>query len=263
MRRIDGELEFLDVDATQWANLLAILPLFEVDRGVLGLVYQGTEILGAFHSRQGDRSDLKGLLSTPSAKAQQLRDREEVDAVVMLEQTLPSYLLAKVQAMFKSDVDVLTLLDRTREAAAEELGRRLHIEPREFWTYNVLTLLHNLRKLLEELPEDFLALLVVFREEEVWTSLIVQMTQGRVQRVATIKALGPLEPPIADWRRDYVRILELMKRKGQQPALGFFTDAETFRFLLRSATPLEFLRQARRKSQVVLDPLPGRLSRRL
>ena len=263
MRRIDGELEFLDVDATQWTNLLALLPFFEADRGVLSLVYQGTEILGAVHSRQGDRSDLKGPLTTPAAKAQQLRDREEVDAVVMLEQTLPSYLLAKVQAVFKPDTDILAFIERVREAVEEEFGRRLHVLPREFWTYNVLTLLHNLHRLLEELPEDLLVLLVVFREEEVWTSLIVQMTQGRIQRITTTKALGPLEPPISDWRRDYTRILELMKRKGRQPALGFFTDTETFRFLLRSTTPLDFLRQARRKGQVILDPLPGRLGRHL
>jgi hypothetical protein len=116
---------------------------------------------------------------------------------------------------------------------------------------------------LEELPEELLILLVIFREEEIWTSLIVQMKQGHVQRVTTTKALGPLEPPITDWHRDYARILSQMKGKGQAPAIGFFTDAETFRFLLRSTTPLEFLRQARRKGQVILDPLPGRLSRRL
>jgi hypothetical protein len=263
VRRINGELELLDVDATQWTNLLSILPFFEAERGVLSLVYQGTEILGAVHSRQGDRNDLKGPLTTPGAKAQQLRDREEVDAVVMLEQTLPSYLLAKVQAMFKPDTDILAYVEKVREAAEEELGRRLHVWPREFWTYNVLTLLHNVQRLLEGLPEDLLILLVVFREEEVWTSLIVQMTQGRIQRVTTTKALGPLEAPITDWHRDYTRILEQMKRKGQQPAIGFFTDDETLRFLLRSTTPLDFLRQARRKGQVVLDPLPGRLARRL
>jgi hypothetical protein len=263
VRRIDEGLEFVDVDATQWTNLLTILPFFEADRGVLSVLYQGTEILGAIHSLQGDRADLKGPLTTPAAKAQQLREREEVDAVVMLEQTLPNYLLAKVQAMFKPDADILAFVERAREAAEEELGRRLHVVPREFWTYNVLTLLHNLQRLLEELPENLLAVLVVFREEEVWTSLIVQMLQGRVQRVATIKALGQLEPPVTDWHRDYTRILELMKRKGQQPSVGCFTDAETFRFLLRSTAPVDFLRQARRKGQVILDPLPGRLARRL
>ena len=194
---------------------------------------------------------------------QELHERENVDAVVMLDQDLPSYLLAKVQAMFSSDVDVLNLLEMAREAIETELGRRLHIWPPEFWTSNLLSMIHNLHRLMESLPKDLFLLLVAFQENKIWSSLIIQIQGGQLKRITTTKSLHPLDRPITDWREDYKLLLNKMKEQIGRPTIGFFIDDEALRFLFRSSQPIDFIRQARRTGQIILDPLPSQLKRRL
>ena len=100
MRRLDENYEFFNVDVSQWLNLLSTLPELSSERGILYLLYHGSEIIQAFHTRQGIRSDLTGPFSSPAIAIRQLHESESVDAVIMFEQGLAVYLLAKIQVLF-------------------------------------------------------------------------------------------------------------------------------------------------------------------
>lgn len=263
MRRLDDNFEFLNVNPTHWLNLLSAFPQFTTDRGILYLVYQENDIIHAVHSQQGARPDLTGPFSTPAIAAKQVQQREEVDAVIMMEYRLPAYLLAKMQAIFTPEMDILGYLELGKQSFEEERGRRLYVWPPEFWTQGILNLVHQMRILLNNFPDDFLCLLVIFEENQIWASLIVQLIGGQIRRFTTLPRLETTGIEITDWRSDYRKIVDFVETQIGRPSLAFFSDDEAFRFLLRSQAPLEFIRQARRSDQVIIDPIPGRLKGQL
>ena len=263
MTNLDRDFEFLNIDATQWTNLLSTIPLFQAEKGIIYLLYQEQEIFHALHSRQGHRPDLAGPFTTPETTTQQLQEKEDVDAVIMFEQALASYLLARVQAAFRPEMDILEYLEIARTSLQEELGRRMHIWPQDYWERSGFTIVQKLRSLIAGLPPNMLGIVVIFEENKIWSSLIFELTEGRVRRLSTTKMLEPWERPITDWQKDYRLILKQLETKMERPSFGFFTDDETFRFLLRSASPLEFIRQARRMEQIIFDPIPSQLRGKL
>ncbi|MFW9832128.1 MAG: hypothetical protein ACFFD8_10185, partial [Candidatus Thorarchaeota archaeon] len=143
------------MDSSQWFNLLSALPQFSSQRGILYLLYQNSEIIHAFHSLQGVRPDLTGPFSTPTIVIQQLQHREDVDAVIMLEQGLAIYLVAKMQGAFTPEMDIFQYLELAHESVEEEFGRRFHVWPKEFWRRGLFTLFQRIRMLIDELPSDF------------------------------------------------------------------------------------------------------------
>ncbi|MFX1562299.1 MAG: hypothetical protein ACFFDP_03215 [Promethearchaeota archaeon] len=263
MKKIDDKFEFIDTDFAQWNNLLSVLPFFKIDKGVIYILYRGNEIINAVHSQHGQMLDLIGTFSSPEDTARELQEREEVDAVVMLEHDLSSYLLAKIQAMFDPESDILDFLGLVQKGLEEEKGIRFHVWPPEFWTLSGLVLLNSLVGLLNSLPNDALCLMVIFREQEIWTSLIAEINDGILKRITTTKVLEPFTTQITDYHEDYHKLIDRMTQVIGHPTIGFFTDAETFLFLLRSSSPLEYIRQAYHTGQIILDPLPSSLERRL
>jgi len=263
LKKINEKFEFIDADFTQWNNLLSVLPFFKIDKGVIYILYRGKEIINAVHSKRGQMLDLIGAFSSPEDTARELKEREDVDAVVMLEHELASYLLAKIQAMFNPESDILDFLSAVRKGLEEEKGRRFHVWPPEFWTFSGLVLLNSLVRLFNGLPNNALCLMVIFREQEIWTSLIAEITNGVLKRITTTKVLEPFTKPLTDYHEDYHMLIDRMTQVIGHPTIGFFTDAETFLFLLRSSSPLEYIHQARRTGQIILDPLPSSIERRI
>jgi hypothetical protein len=263
MRRLNENYEFFSVKLSHWFNLMTTLPQFASDRGILFLLYQGSEIIHAFHSLQGSRPDLTGPFSTPSVVLQQMHHREGIDAVLMIEQGLIVYLLAKMQAAFTPEMDIFQYLEIAEISIDEELGRRFFVWPKEFWSKGLFSLLKRLRAVLDELPSDYVCVITIFEENTIWASLIFQGVNGQITRITTTKAMEPLEFTISEWQSDYPKLLTVVAKKLGSPTLGFFTDDETLRFLMRSETPLDFIRQARRTSQIIIDPIPGRIRSKL
>lgn len=259
MRRLNENYQFSDMNASHWSNLLSTLPQFTSKRGILFLLYHEAEIIHAFHSLQGSRPDLTGPFSTPSIVVQQMQKREDVDAVFMIEQGLVVYLIAKMQAAFTPEMDIFQYLEIAQTSMEEEFGRRFYVWPKEFWNKGLVSLFHRVHRVLDELPHDFICVITVFEENTIWASLIIQAAGGQINRITTTKLLEPLGITFTDWQTEYPKLLEIVKNKFGSPTLGFFTDDETLRFLLRSETPLNFIRQARRTKQIILDPIPGRL----
>lgn len=263
MRRLGENYEFHHVDASQWFNLLSVLPQLSSKQGILYLLYQNSEISNAYHSLQGVRPDLTGPFSSPAVVVQQFQQREDVDAVIMLEQGLAIYLLAKMQGAFTAEMDIFGYLELAHENIVEEFGRRFHVWPRDFWDKGLFALLQRIRTLFDELPPDFVCVLAVFEENEIWSSLIVQRVAGQIRRITTTNELEPFEFQITEWQTDYSKLINAVAKHFVQPTLGVFTDDETLRFLLRSESPLEFIRQARRSGQIILDPIPSRIRSRI
>jgi hypothetical protein len=263
MRRIDEDYQFSKMTISHWFNLLSSLPQFSSERGALFLLYQGAEIIHAFHSLQGIRPDLTGPFSTPAVHVEQMQQREDVDAVFMIEQGLVVYLMAKIQAAFTPEMDILQYLELAQTGLEEEFGRRFYLWPQEFWDKGLIRLFQRIRAVLDEFPPDYICMLTIFEENSIWASLIVQGMNGQIHRITSTKALEPYDVVIADWQSDYPKLLEVVTQKIGPPTLGFFTDDETLRFLLRSQTPLEFIRQARRTNQIIVDPIPGRIRNQL
>ena len=264
MRKISETFIFTDVDSTQYRNLLSTLPLFKAERGILTLLYSesGGKIINALHSRYGWWSDVTLQFTTPDDTARRLKEKENVDAVILLEERLAGFLLAKLQAQYTSEMDIINYLGKAQEALQEMLGRWFHVEPLEFWNQNVLTLIHRAQILLNALPNG-LSLLAVFSGDELWASLIAQKTGGKLTRISTIEVPEIQRLRISDWRTDYHQLLEQVQQRYGKPSLGLFTDSETFKFLLRSKRPRDFLRQARREEQIILNPAPSRFSLRI
>ncbi|MHA2406335.1 MAG: hypothetical protein ACXACH_06250 [Candidatus Hermodarchaeia archaeon] len=263
MRRLNENYEFVSFDTSHWFNLFSILPQFTGDRGILFLLYQGSEILQAYHSLQGSRPDLTGPFSSPPVVIQQMQQREDVDAVFMVEQGLVVYLIAKMQAAFTPEIDIIQYLELAQTSLEEEFERRFHVWPKEFWNKGLFNLFKRTRALLDELPSDYICILAVFEENTIWASLIIQGVDGQVRRITTTKALEPLGITISDWQTDYSKLLEVVAQKMGTPTLGVFTDDETLRFLMRSEAPLKFIQQARRTKQIIVEPIPSRIRNRL
>lgn len=263
MRRLDEKYEFFSVNPTQWFNLLSTIPQLMSTRGILYLLYHNTEITHAFHSLQGSRPDLTGPFSSPNIAIHQLHQREDVDAVIMLEQGLASYLIAKMQAAFSPEIDIFQYLELADKSIREEFGRRFYVWPKEFWEKSLLSLFNRICRLLDELPPDFVCVLTVFEENLVWASLIVHRSQGQIRHITTTKHLEPLDFEIKEWQTDYSKLLKTVAQKLGHPTLGFFTDDETLRFLLRSETPIKFIQQALRTGQIIIDPFPSSIKRRI
>jgi hypothetical protein len=263
MRRLNENYEFVAFDTSHWFNLFSTLPQFTGDRGILFLLYQESEILQAYHSLQGSRPDLTGPFSSPPIVTQQMQQREDVDAVFMVEQGLVVYLIAKMQAAFTPEMDIIQYLELAQTNMEEEFGRRFHVWPKEFWNKGLFNLFQRTRALLDELPSEYICILTVFEENTIWASLIIQGIDGQVSRITTTKALEPLGIIINDWQTDYSKLLEVVAQKIGTPTLGVFTDDETLRFLMRSETPLNFIQQARRTNQIIVDPIPSRIRNRL
>jgi hypothetical protein len=263
MRRLNENYEFVSFDTSHWFNLFSTLPQFTGDRGILFLLYQGSEILQAYHSLQGSRPDLTGPFSSPPVVIQQMQQREDVDAVFMVEQGLVVYLIAKMQAAFTPEIDIIQYLELAQTSLEEEFERRFHVWPKEFWNKGLFNLFKRTRALLDELPSDYICILAVFEENTIWASLIIQGVDGQVRRITTTKALEPLGITISDWQTDYSKLLEVVAQKMGTPTLGVFTDDETLRFLMRSEAPLKFIQQARRTKQIIVEPIPSRIRNRL
>lgn len=263
MRRLNENYELFAFDTSHWFNLFSTLPQFTGDRGILFLLYHGSEISHAHHSLQGSRPDLTGPFSTPPITVQQMQQREDVDAVFMVEQGLVVYLIAKMQAAFTPEMDILQYLELAQVSMEEEFGRRFHVWPKEFWNKGLFNLFQRTRALLDELPPDYICILTVFEENTIWASLIIQGSDGQIRRITTTKALEPLGITISDWQTDYSKLLNVVAQKMGTPTLGVFTDDETLRFLMRSETPLNFIQQARRTNQIIIEPIPGRIRSRL
>lgn len=263
MRRLDENYEFFNVDVSQWLNLLSTLPELSSERGILYLLYQGSEITQAFHSLQGIRPDLTGPFSSTAIVIRQLQESESVDAVIMFEQGLAVYLLAKIQAAFTPEMDILQYLELAQDSIDEEFGRRFHVWPQEFWGKGMFSLFQRIRTLLDELPPDFLFVFAIFEENQIWTSLIIERVAGQIRRITTTRQLTPKSFEINEWQTDYVTLNQAVSQQINPPTLGFFTDDETLRFLLQSESPLDFIRQAHQRGLIIIDPIPSRIKSRL
>ncbi|MFX0169678.1 MAG: hypothetical protein ACFE89_10035 [Candidatus Hodarchaeota archaeon] len=263
MRRLAEQYELLDIDPMQWVNLLSLLPELTAEKGILYLLFHGSEIIQAFHSLQGIRPDLTGPFSTPSIVIQQLQQREEVDAVILLEQGLAVYLLAKMQGAFAPEMDIMQFFEVAQESIEEEKGRRLFVWPDEFWDKGTFGFLGRIHKLIEALPLDFVLALAVFEENRIWASLIIQRSEGQIRRITTSQHLESFNLNFEDWQTEYIMFNQAVTQLFGRPNLGIFTDDETLRFLIKSESPLEFLRQAYKKGQIIIDPIPPSIRNRL
>jgi len=263
MRRIAEQYEFLNIDPVQWVNLLSLVPELTAERGILYLLYQGTEITHAFHSIQGVRPDLTGPFSTPLIVLEQLYQREDVDAVIMLEQGLAVYLLAKMGGAFTAEMDIIHLLEIAQDSIEEEIGRRFFVFPDESWAKGFFGVFGRIRGLLEALPPDFILVLVVFEENRIWTSLIVEQTRGQIRRITSSQYLESFNLSFEDWQSEYIMFNQAVTQLFGRPTLSIFTDDETLRFLIKSEAPREFLRQAYKKGQIIIDPIPSAIRNRL
>lgn len=263
MSKISETFIFTDVDSTQYRNLLSALPLFRVERGILTVLYResGGKIINAFHSRYGWWSDVTLQFTTPEDTIRRLKDKENVDAVILLEERLAGLLLAKLQAGYTSEMDITNYLGMAQKTLQEMLGRWFHVEPLEFWSQNVLMLISRAQNLLKALPNG-LSLLAVFSGDELWTSLLAQKTSGKLTKISTIEVPEIQRLRISDWRTDYHQLLEQVQQRYGKPSFGLFTDSETFKFLLRSKHPSDFLQQARREEQIIINPTSARFSMR-
>ncbi|MFX1475546.1 MAG: hypothetical protein ACFFCO_08755 [Promethearchaeota archaeon] len=264
MNNISETFIFTDVDSRQYRNLLSALPLFQGERGILTLLYRESDgkILNAIHSHYGSWSDVTLQFTTPEDTIKQLKAKENVDAVILLEERLAGFLLAKLQAEYTSKMDFINYFLRAQEAVQEKLGIWFHVEPMEFWTQNVLMLFRKAQNLLKSLPNG-LSLLAVFSGDKLWTSLLAQKTDGKLTQISTIDVTEIQGLRISDWRIDYEKLLELVQQRFGKPSLGVFTDTETFKFLLRSSRPWDFLQQARREEQIIINPASVRFTMRL
>ena len=263
MRRIAEQYEFLNINPAQWVNLLSLLPELTAEKGILYLLYQGTDITHAFHSLQGVRPDLTGPFSTPLIVLEQLYQREDVDAVIMLEQGLAVYLLAKMGGAFSPEMDILRFLEVAQDSIEEEFGRRFFVFPDEFWAKGSFGLFGRIRSLLDALPPDFILVLTVFEENRIWTSLIVEQGGGQIRRITSSQHLESFNLSFEDWQTEYPMFNQAVTQLFGRPTLSVFTDDETLRFLIKSETPLEFLRQAYRKGQIIIEPIPSSIRNRL
>jgi hypothetical protein len=103
----------------------------------------------------------------------------------------------------------------------------------------------------------------VFEENRIWTSLIVEQVDEQIRRISSSQHLEAFNLSFDDWQTEYIMFNQAVTQLFGRPTLSIFTDDETLRFLIKSETPLEFIRQAYQKGQIIIDPVPSSIRNQL
>jgi hypothetical protein len=109
-------------------------------------------------------------------------------------------------------------------------------------------------------PEEHVALLALFHEGELWTSLAVERQGWGIRRIVGPDELRPeLSFLSGDFRRDYRFALAAAQRKLGPVAFGVFSDLSTFRHLQNEKSWAAWLRAVAVRD-VILTPPKGSLA---
>jgi hypothetical protein len=102
-------------------------------------------------------------------------------------------------------------------------------------------------------------LFYLFDGNEIWTSVIIGIKNGNVEIFSSHNALVAQNVTIANWREDYKKIVSAVTGLIGRPSVGFFSDLRAFAEMSRARRTLRALKDARKRRDIIIEPLPVRI----
>ena len=256
-----------DIDAKGWANLMSLADratLYRIlgetrkpmpPRKRLVIVYQGTNVLKAWHSEKG--SLLPDFQWSGPGDLEAVAVQEGVDRVTAISRGAIPRIYEHFQRRTHLKDDYVRQLLTIFDAVRGEMGKNLNFYPKPTLPWLTYEVLNQAMRIL--LPNNSTIVFYLFEGNEVWTSLILGVRDHDIDLVTSHDALVAKGFVVGDWRADYKRILSEIGKLFREPAIGIFGDLVSMARILRSKKPLNALGATRSAGDIIMDPLPMRI----
>ncbi|MBI2896877.1 MAG: hypothetical protein HYY06_25185 [Deltaproteobacteria bacterium] len=256
---IDPAIRILELDPREWSNLVRFVttpapverPGRPAPTGGLVLLHEGESVIKAVHTERGR---LTGIAYAGPRSLKELAHAQGARWVVALEVGALDEAMHRGQERVRIDQDLVTqnleFVHVVRELFDEG---RIAIYPRPLAGLPLPRGPTVQRALDLAFPDDRTAVVYLFEDGRIWTSLIVRKSRGQIDLVAGHRALAMSDEP-RDYLRDYPRILGAVRARFAAPAIGFFAERRTVERLFSDDRPGVWARAYAAK-QIVVDPL--------
>jgi hypothetical protein len=249
-------IKFIDIDPDHIERALdTIRKRPPAEKTTLFVFYSENRVIHAVHSKKGPVriSEFRGPGSIKT-----LAKEFGVDRVVCLQHGAVRRALAGAQTKIKIDQTMLEQILAGRESFDREWGNGIHVYPDPL--ANVPRVPDFARRALRIfLPKQLLVMLVVFERDEVWTSLVLGVTDGEVSLVSTTDMLQPISLEGLDIPRKANRLTAALRRRHGRPTACIFMDRASFEHLAAHPKPVSALAELVGKKWALIHPFPSRL----
>lgn len=260
---IDHDLRFGGFSAEQWIRLMSLFtrdqsPVSFGSGTVVSILDDEEDVCALFHTERGPLEPSPNVnMTDPRALCEAFLAAR---AFVVREGAVET--LVERAAMHVSMRDTYSgqwigLLNAIRGMA---LDGKLRTWPGSFASWRIPSAYSVARGLDALLPDNTSLTLVLWRQQEVWTSLTLSKRAGCIHHIVGPETLAQWSGPLGgDYRRDYRPIARGISRNLAPLHIGVFADEAMFRRLLENPTPGAWA-SAIAVRDVIVYPSPGYVS---
>jgi len=256
-----------DIGAEGWVNLLSLAdgnnlrrlagrrPKEHKPRSRLFVIYEGDRALKAFHTQRG--SVLGGFRWPGPDNLEEVARREGADVVIAAHREAMARGFATYQNKLDLEGDYVGQLIEAYNAFVSRVGRDVFIyPPRKLRHVSFDVVQRGFRYVI---PSNSSLFLYIFDGDELWASLIVGVTENDIDLITTHDALEAQGVKISSWKRDRKKITSAVGNTFRKPSVGIFCQLGALARVLLERKPLPALAEARKRGDIILDPLPWRI----
>lgn len=256
------------INAEGWGNLLSLTDRANLRRlaglppgehkpkSRLFVIYEGERALTAYHTEKG--SVLGGFRWPGPDKIEEVARRENADRVVAVHRDAIASSLAAYRNKVGLEGNYVGQLIEIYNTLAGRVDRDVFIYPPRGLRPVGFDAAHRGFNFL--IPSDSALLFYVFDDDgKLWASVIAGVTDAEIDLVTTHDALGIGGVKISSWEKDYRKIISAVGKTFRKPSVGIFCRLGPLARVLLERKPLPALARARKKGDIILDPLPWRM----
>jgi hypothetical protein len=248
---LSRDVEIIDIDPEQYERVARLIPGMPRRQGLF-LFYTGNRLLRAVHSRLGP---LDGVAFHGPERLDALAREHGADYVVCVERGALNRIAADAQAAVRFEDPLSPQGLAFYNALRNELGAGLNIFPDPLQKPpRVPARLKQLSRAF--FAHDLLALFVVFDDNGVWASLIMEIRNREIVFLSTTDHLEPLELEGLGQEAMAQHILNRLRERRGRADLALFCDGAAFRHIIRHPAPAAALLRLDRLGWVRLNPCP-------
>jgi len=264
---IHPDMLIRDIDPEGWVNLLSLAdknnlrrlagrpPRKRKPKTRLFVIYEGNRALKAYHTGKG--SVLDGFRWPGPDNLEEVAWREDADVVIAAPRNAMALGFAAYQNKVDLEGDYAGQLIQAYNTFVSRVGRDVFIyPPRKLKTVNFDLLQRGFKYIV---PSNSAIILYIFDGDKLWASLIVGVGEADIDLITTHDALEAQGMRVTSWKKDRKKITSAVGRIFRKPSLGVFCQVEALAKVMLERKPLPALAKARKKEDIILDPLPWRL----
>jgi len=256
---IAEQLLMLDIDVTQWVNLLAMFGNGGERPSLLVCLVDGDRCVKTWHSQKGVLwgFDFPGLDNLEQARA-----AADAEFVLCLPRGALQEIFYHAQAHVAPSDDYVKQLLNMISHALEAFNRVAVWHPKKPFTLK-LPSYEWLERLFARLwPDNTTLGLFVFERRRVHTSLILGKASGQINLFTTLDGFGMAEKSL-DFRLGHRVVAELIGQRYASLHTGLFIELPCLQEMRRGPKPLSYLHLAEKRGRALVYPKPFSLRWRL